>query len=171
MSKYKASNGGYLTQGLFYEFNNREAEYTLRDTDQEEYYVSNSGNKYRSFPYLYRQFDSEYEFAITVLGSYAHWKRLCDCEWFKTGVASGTSYSGLNDWREERKERENAKAHALVMKQIQEGNLQAAKVVLDNNKKTASKGRPEKKIPTPKASNVSSIYKKIKQRNVGGTET
>ncbi|QDP52433.1 MAG: hypothetical protein Unbinned96contig1001_50 [Prokaryotic dsDNA virus sp.] len=171
MAKYKASNGVYLKRELFLEWNNPDAEFSIRDTGQEEYYEANSGKKYRSLPYLYRQSLDEYECAILMLGSYEHWKKLCACEWFKTGKLNGTQFSGLNDWREEKALADEMSAKKVLMQAIEEGDLQAAKFMYDKSTKaktaTAGKGRPEKKVPSLNKSNVSDIYNEIKKRSSG----
>lgn len=169
MSKFKASNGVYLTQGLFYEWNNPNAEFSLRDTGQEEYYVARSGKKYRSLPYIFRNSNSEYECAITTLGSWEHWKKLCSQEWFVKGTANGNEYTGLNDWRAEKQLADENAAKKILMEAIADGDVQAAKFMYGEAKKTANTdakkaGRPEKKVPTKTPSSVVALAKRIGEK-------
>lgn len=158
-----------LTQGLFYEWNNPDAPFTLRDTGLEEYYVARSGKKYQSFAYLFRQHIDEYDFAINVLGSWEHWKKLCGEKWFLEGTASGHSYTGLNDWREERQRKDQMLAKKVLLEKIEDGDLQAAKFLYTESSKgeTKGKGRPSKEIPKKHKSNVASIARDINKRSQG----
>lgn len=166
MSKYRGENGVLLTQGLFYEWNNPDAPYTLRDTGNEPFYESRAGKKYQSVPWLYRNSDSEYECAISMLGSWEHWKKLCGQKWFETGVVKGVEFSGLNAWREEKKLADETKAKKVILKAIQDGDLQAAKFLFDRttNKEVGKKGRPEKKLPSKQGSSVLDIAKRIQAK-------
>jgi hypothetical protein len=163
MSKFKGPNGSYLTQGLFYEWNNQDAPFTLRDTGQEEYYTARSGKKYRSLAYVFRNSVSEYDCAIKTLGSWEHWQELKRRTkgWFETGMVNGVKYSGLNDWIAEKEMSDESAAKAVLMKAVEDGDVNAAKFVYDKKTKSA-KGRPEKKQAKPKPSSVVSIAKGIK---------
>lgn len=169
MSKYKGKNGNYLTQDLFYEFNNPEAEFSLRDTGMDAHYVARSGKKYKSLPYIYRNSNSEYECAINTFGSFEHWKRLCKNNWFMTGSVNGATFSGLNDWRAEKELADEAAAKKVLLQAVEEGDLQAAKFLYGEAKKakttsTKGAGRPEKKTPTKTKSSVLDIAKRMNQK-------
>lgn len=150
MSSYKSSTGTYLTQGLFYEWNNQDAIYTMRDTGTEPLYTARSGKTYVSLPYIFRNSNSEYDCAIETLGSWEHWKKLCSLEWFLTGAIMNASFTGLNDWRAEKELAEESRAKEVLMKAIDSGDIQAAKFIYDKKTKvtSAKAGRPEKKVPT-----------------------
>lgn len=171
MSKYKGENGVLLTRGLFYEWNNPDAPFSLRDTGEEEYYVARSGKKYQSFPYLFRKYDDEYEFAIAVLGSWEHWKKLksLDNSWFLTGEANGTQYTGLNDWLEEQQRKEEMLAKKVLLKKIEDEDGQAAKFLYTERTKpkAGSKGRPAKKEPPKTKSKLTSIVAELEKRKQG----
>lgn len=167
MSKYKGKNGGYLTQELFYEFNNPNAEFTLRDTGMEALYTARSGKTYKSLAYIYRNSDSEYECAINTFGSWEHWKRLSKLKWFQTGEVNGATFSGLNDWRVEKELADEAAAKKVLLKAIEEGDLQAAKFMYGEAKKakgTKAVGRPEKKVPSKTKSSVLDIARRVSQK-------
>jgi len=163
---YKSSTGTYLTQGLFYEWNNKEAEFTMRDTGSDPLYTARSGKTYTSLPYLYRNSNSEYDCAIETLGSWEHWKKLCALDWFLTGEISNAQFSGLNDWRIEKELAEESRAKQVLMQAIDSGDIQAAKFIYDKKTKatTVKAGRPEKKIPTKTQGTVLTLAKKLESR-------
>ena len=165
MSELKGSNGVMFTQGLFYEYNNPDAPYTLRTED----HTSRKGNVYKSFARVYRESVDEYDAAMTLLGSWAHWQKLCKEEWFSTGVINGSSFSGLNDWREEKEKANESAAKRVLLDAVADGDVQAAKY-LDSKvaKKEVQKGagRPEKKVPTKVTSQVASLAEEIRKRSL-----
>ena len=163
MSNYKSSTGTYLTQGLFYEWNNKEAIFTMRDTGSDPLYTARSGNTYVSLPYLFRNSNSEYDCAIELLGSYEHWKKLCTLQWFMTGSIMNAQYTGLNDWRAEKELSEESKAKRVILDAIEEGDLNAAWKLYDKKTKTttAKVGRPEKKVPQKTKGTVLELAKRI----------
>ena len=160
---YKSSTGTYLTQGLFYEWNNKEAEFTMRDTGSDPLYTARSGKTYVSLPYLFRNSNSEYDCAIEMLGNWEHWKKLCGLEWFMTGSIMNAQFTGLNDWRAEKELAEESRAKQVILQAIEEGDLQAAKFLYDKKTKvTPTKvGRPEKKVPEKTKGTVLELAKKL----------
>jgi len=163
MSNYKSTSGQALTQGLFYEWNNQEAPFTMRDTGLEATYTSRKGNTYTSLPYLYRNSNSEYDCAIELLGSWEHWKKLCGLDWFLTGSIMNAQFTGLNDWRAEKELSEESKAKQVLMEAIEAGDIQAAKFIYDKKTKTTTTkaGRPEKKVPTKTKGTVLTLAKNL----------
>lgn len=161
MSKFKASNGVRLTQGLFYEFNKPDAPYTLRDED----YTSRKGNTYKSMGALYTECSSEYEAAIQLVGSWSHWNKLKKEKWFTEGYETtlGLKYRGLNDWKEEQDLRKKAEAESVLVQEAKEGNVTAAKFIYEQQGKQVKGGRPEKKVPKTKTSNVEQLWKDVKR--------
>ena len=166
MSEFKSTTGQALTQGLFYEWNNPDAPFSLRDTGNEPVYVSRKGKEYTSVPYLYRNSISEYECAIQLLGSWEHWTKLCALDWFMTGNVMNANYTGLNDWRAEKELAEESKAKAVLMKAIEDGDVQAAKFLYDKKTKatTVQRGRPEKKVPTKTKGTVLTLAKRLESK-------
>lgn len=163
MSKLKGSNGVYLTQGLFYEYNNPEAPYTLRPDD----YTSRKGNTYKSFARVYRESVDEYDAAMDLLGSWQHWQKLCKESWFLTGEVNGSTFTGLNHWREEKDKANESAAKRVLLDAIADGDTQSAWKLYDKvTKKEMQKsvGRPEKKVPKSVESKVSSIADQIRKR-------
>lgn len=160
MSIYKAPNGVQLTQGLFYEWNNPKAPYTLRSED----YTSRAGVEYKSVSAIYRTCNSEYEAAIQIVESWEHWKKLCTLDWFVTGqISDNLKYQGLNDWKEEQELRKKSKSEEVLMSMVKEGNVTAAKFIYEQSGKQTKAGRPETKKPRTKTSNVEQLYKGVKK--------
>jgi hypothetical protein len=161
MSKFKGENGTYLTRGLFIEWLDEDAPFSMRDTGEEMYYVNRKGNKYISLPYMFRNSVDEYDCALQTLGSWEHWKKLKGIEWFNTGKINGSEYTGLNDWIAEKELADEMKAKEVLMQAVKEGDVQAAKFMYDKKTKKPQ-GRPEKKAPSVSKSSVLSIAKNIK---------
>lgn len=166
MSEYKSSTGVAFTQALFYEWNNPDAIYTMRDSGLSPVYVARSGKEYQSLPYIFRNSNSEYDCAIDTLGSWEHWKKLCNLEWFMTGAIMNAQLSGLNDWRVEKELAEESKAKQVLMQAIEDGDIQAAKFIYDKKTKatTVKAGRPEKKVPTKTKGTVLTLAKKLESK-------
>lgn len=127
-SPYISDQGHYLTQGLFYEFRHQtkrfDAPYNLREDDHK-----GSKSAYK----IYMSCDTEYEAAQKLLGSWKHWEILCAAPFFARE---------LDKWREERAIKEQSLATKVLLDQIQEGSVPAAKSILDSHKRKA--GRPSK---------------------------
>lgn len=158
MDKYKASSGRRLTQGLFYEFSNADAPYTLRDTD----FTNKKGKTYTSMAEIYRNSVDEYDAAIKLLGSWPHWEMLLKLDWFMNGTeVGGTIFEGVKAWREEMSRRDASKAKEQLQKAAVEGNIAAQKYLHDQSGKVKGAGRPEKKATIQKAGNAVAQFKKI----------
>lgn len=123
--------GAWLLNALFFETTMSDrphCRFSLKDYD-------NNG-----YPSLYRLYmecndPTEYIFATTHLGGWAHWERLCECDWFQPYVLR---------WRKELELR--FRAHAL--KNIQDiansdakDKLTANKILLTYERKGEAKGR------------------------------
>ena len=84
-----------ITQALFFEMTSpedrkkRQPKYTLKDNDH-----TVDGIKYLSLHKVYMKTAdlTEYQFVMKTIGSWKHWKRLCELKWFQPYV---------NSWREE----------------------------------------------------------------------
>jgi len=162
MEKYKASNGRRLTQGLFYEFNNEDAPYTLRDED----FTNRKGKTYKSAAAIYRDAVDEYDAALKLVGSWGHWKLLLDtCDWFVNGAElGGFSFDGVKAWRDEMALRDASHSKKLLQEQADNGNVTAMKYLNESSSKTGKAGRPAKPVKKKPVSEVSSIFKAVKGR-------
>ena len=132
-------NGRWLTQSLFIELsygNPEYAQFTLKDEDHEL-----NGKTYISIKRLFLALEdpTEYLFATTVLGGWAHWKRLQSNATLKPYIA---------EWREELEVKLRSAGVQEIAKEARSsgrGALQAAKWLADKGwieKKGA--GRPTK---------------------------
>lgn len=121
--------GALLTQGLFYEYRHQSSTdpvFTLKDYDW---------NGCVSMYKIYMECESEYEASQKLLGSWTHWRRLCECNWFKPYVEA---------WREEREIKEAALGKAILIEKAAEGNVTAAKELVGQIYKKGKVGRPSK---------------------------
>ena len=132
-SKFKDSQGRFLTQSLFLEsmYNTEYAVYSLSDEDK-----TYEGKVYPSLRRLYlEEMDiSEYEFANKYLWGWEHWQRIC---------ANKMLLEEIDKWREELE----VKARAMALRSILVGSLgsfNAAKWVADGKWKEQKRGRPTK---------------------------
>lgn len=121
-----------LTQALFYEYRyattcDIQAPYCLKPYD-----FTAHGVLYRSMYLIYMTCDSEYEAAITLLGSYPHWQKLKRAPWFKEHLATWNAEIGL---------REEALAKSKLIDLTEKGNVTAARTLLTSKKPP---GRPPK---------------------------
>lgn len=148
-----SSNKQLLTQGLFvenkYQSGIENSPFTLK-----EFKVGDAISMYQE----YMKFDTEYEAAQHILGSWTHWKRLCECTWFQP-------YVGY--WRDEMAIRNEALGKASIIAAVEEGNVAASKALVELENKRG-KGRPtksavegEKKRQAAVDTKVSSILERM----------
>ena len=94
------------------------------------------GVTYKSMYLMYMQCSSEYEAAMVILGSWAHWQKLLKCKWFAEVV---------EDWREEMKLRDEAIAKDAIRYKAEGGDIPAAKALLAEARgEKPSRGRPKR---------------------------
>lgn len=138
MSNFKNVNGVFFTKELFWELaNNREnALYTLKDEDLEW-----NGRVYPSLYKAYMEIGdiTEYQFAVSCLHSWEHWKLLSSSPFFQPYISK---------WREELEVKQRSAALANIMKAAQ-GNTRdafvASKYIAEGwDKPRSGKGRPSK---------------------------
>jgi len=142
MSKYLDSMGRYRTESLFlersYGKNNPDLRpvYTLKDRDHE-------GLRSAKQLYVMMQDPAEYAFAKEFLGSYEHWKKLCNCPWFQPY---------LTEWRHELEVKMRSQAVMSIHEMSTGDNstaLAAAKYIAErgwdkSKANQAKRGRPTK---------------------------
>jgi hypothetical protein len=135
-SKYVNAVGNRYTKAIFYEMTMADKGtvlFSLKDRD------------HKGFPSLYRLYMdhddlTEYDFAMTHLDGWEHWKLLCDCTWFKPFVSR---------WREELHLRHAATALRQVKRIAganENGSMAANKYLLEKGwqKNMDPVGRPTK---------------------------
>lgn len=105
--------------------------FTLKPFD-----VTRDGVHYRSMYLEYMKYDSEYEAAMAILGSWAHWTKLCKTKWFAVV---------RDQWEEERNIRDEAIAKSVLVMLAEGGNVTAARTIYTNsrdNQPAGAKKRP-----------------------------
>jgi len=90
---------------------------------------------------IYMYSNSEYEAAMKLVGSWAHWLKLLDSNKFMNG--NGELWTGLKTWREEKETKDKALAYTLLKSSAADGNVQAQKILFENGG-SGKRGRPSK---------------------------
>lgn len=133
-SKFRDSRGGYITQGLFVDFNfdSKYAVYCLSDEDRVY-----EGVSYPSLKKLYLAMEdpTEYAFANTYLYSWSHWQRISRNAILAKHIA---------EWREELELKMRAKAIKALLSKASDGDVAAAKWISDKGWEGTKRGRPSK---------------------------
>lgn len=158
-----SGKGRWTPTSMFYEFNNNEAPFTLRDED----HLARSGKEYKSVAEIYRNSIDEYDAAMKIVGSMRKWRKLCSCEWFMNGKdMGGYTLEGLKHWRDEMKMRDESRAKAQLMNEASEGNVAAQRFLYEKAAKASKPvGRPEKKKVVPsKVTSLEERFKQIKEK-------
>lgn len=118
------------TQALFYEYRHQttstvQPPYTLKEKNWEGCL---------SMYIIYMEYDTEYDAAHALLGSWTHWQKLCKCAWFKVHK---------DKWDSEKEVRKQALAEKTLIEQAKAGNVTAAKLLREGTKKQVTRrGRP-----------------------------
>lgn len=84
---------------------------------------------------LFMQYPTEYDFAVAVFGQWAHWQAIKDSKWFQ---------KYYKEWDRERKEMEVARARKTLLDKMADGDVAAAKKIIDEAKPRAAVGRKTK---------------------------
>lgn len=118
-------NSKRRTESLFHETIGHEAKkrytpiYTMKEED-----FKGLPSAYR----IYMESVDEYEAALTLVGSIAHWEACCKSPRFM----EGTKYArGLLSWRDDMKRRDESLAKKVLMQEVAKGSVVAAKALAD----------------------------------------
>jgi hypothetical protein len=150
------SRGARKTETLFVEsITNRAKEagyeplYSLRETEKDG----------KPSAYLiYMNSVDETEAALKLVGSLAHWRRLCGLKWFVEG-SEAMGHEGLIQWRDDMKLRDASRAKEQLMLAATAGSVPAATTLLKESTKKAV-GRPARQ-KDPKQEQILSLHKAI----------
>lgn len=104
--------------------------FTLKPFD-----VVRDGHRHRSMYLEYMKYDSEYEAAMAILGSWAHWTKLVKTKWFR---------ETLDQWEEERNIRDEAIAKSVLIQLAEGGNVTAARTIYTNSRDNRPAGAPKR---------------------------
>ena len=112
----RGDNYQFLTKSLFEEWSWDKGEkyppvFTLKDYDH---------RGCRSLYQEYMLYESEYEAAIGIFGSWHHWEVLKACSWFKPY---------LEAWEAERSLKDKARAKRQLVEQAENGNVTAQRIL------------------------------------------
>ena len=125
-----SSNNIMRTQALFLEYKFirtdkgiNDSVYNLKDYDW---------NGTLSMQNIYVACASEYDAAMTLVGSWNHWLKLKRCNWLKPY---------LEAWEAQRKLREETDSKLQLLEAAEDGNVTAAKTIFDQGR-TKRAGRP-----------------------------
>lgn len=147
-SKFKASGyGKWLLLSLFFEtsLNKDNVLYTLKD-----YPIKRGGKTYQSLKQLYLAMEdvTEYSFANTYLGGWAHWKELC---------SSPKLSEHIEEWREELELKLRSRGMKAMIKKASEERGTAAAEYLIEKKWDKKRGRPSKQEKAQEAKKQSQL--------------
>lgn len=132
----KDSLGRYRTTSLFWEHRSPHYPYlwVLGEED-----VEKDGKVVPSLKRLYLSYDHipgfEYEFVQDLFGSWEHWQRLLE---------SPEVSSHIQRWRDELEIKNRTKQFRLLMKSAEQGDMAAAKFLVDKLDPAPKRGRPSK---------------------------
>jgi hypothetical protein len=95
---------------------------------------------------IFMQCPSEYDAALVLLGSFAHWQKLCKTQWFTPHITK---------WREQMAIRDCAIGQSTIYLKALQGDVSAGKQLLANHKvvgatakdNNGSKSRPNQSVP------------------------
>tara|TARA_Y100001951_G_C11298065_1_gene277582 strand:+ start:33370 stop:33885 length:516 start_codon:yes stop_codon:yes gene_type:complete len=134
-SKFTASNGKLITQGLFLEieYNPDKAVFTLKDYD-----YTYEGKTFYSLKRLYLAAEDvvEYNFATTYLLSWDHWLRMC---------SNKVLQKHIEEWRTELELKVRSTAvRSIIDMSAEDKGFQAAKFLASRGWQSNPVGRPKK---------------------------
>lgn len=86
----------------------------------------------------------EWDFAMKAFGSKAHLDRLKTIKWFTEGWRGCMTFRGYEAWLEDMAVRDTSIGKAVLIEKARDGDVSAAKKLVDMNKPVHTKGRPKK---------------------------
>lgn len=147
---YLESNGQFRTDSLFVE---RIAKRHKNAGTQPVYCLSERQEK-QDCPKLYDIFINsadEYDFAIKAFGSKGQLDKLKQVKWFTEGWQGCMTFRGYDAWLDDMRERDLSTAKKVLLDRAADGDVSAAKKLVDMNKPTHVRGRPKKEDITREA--------------------
>lgn len=162
-SGLKDTMGRYLTQALFHETARPDTPY------QALYCMGEARSGLPSARDIYLESVDEYDAALKLVGDLGHWRRLTaqndngdySCNWFMLG---NESFEGLLQWREDMRLRDESLAKAKLIEQAENGNVAAAKALIEASKVKDRVGRPTKQTSDKDRKRAATLER---MRNIG----
>ncbi len=136
---FKDTRGVQKTESLFIETiqpqpaKTYEPLYSLRDYDHKGY---------PSAYQIYMDSIDERDAAIKLVGSMAHWRKLCSLKWFMDGRLEA-GFEGIDVWRSDMAARDATEAKRVLLMQCKDDNVPAARA-LDALSVKAKKAVPKR---------------------------
>jgi len=147
---YLEENGQYRTDSLFVErIMKRHKNRGLTPV-----YCLNERQSIKDCPQLYKIFmesADEYDFAVKAFGSKGHLDKLKNIKWFTEGWQGSVTFRGYDAWLDDMRERDLSTAKKVLLDRAADGDVSAAKKLVDMNKPTHVRGRPKKEDITREA--------------------
>lgn len=136
MEDFKDKRGAHKTEALFVETIQAQSRktytplYSLRDYDHKGY---------QSAYQIYMSSIDERDAAMKLVGSMAHWRKLCSLKWFMVGRLE-CQFEGLLQWREDMSARDSSEAKRVILEQCKLDNVPAARALDAMAKQKKAKG-------------------------------
>lgn len=114
----------------------------------------------KTIPSMYRLFMEcvdEYDAAIKLLGSWAHWEKLRKVKWFSQSWVKCPAHRGADAWIVDMQKRDMSAAKKVLLEAVENGDTTAAKKLADMVSKTASaysRGRPKNEEVVRQAASI-----------------
>lgn len=141
---YLEASGQFRTDSLFVE---RIAKRHKKVGTKPVYCLAERQEK-QGCPKLYDIFINsidEYDFAIKAFGSKGHLDKLKNIKWFTEGWQGCQTFRGYNAWLEDMEARDESLGKKILIEKAEDGDVGAAKKLIDMNRKSLSnRGRPKK---------------------------
>ena len=135
----------------------REPVLTLKDYDHEGL---------RSIYQLYMASADEYDAAIRIVGSMAHWRKLMSASWFITGNPE-KNITGLESWRKDMQARDASAALKVIHERVKAGDRQASQFLLSYATKGVTAGMVQATKKEVKTANRRGIQNQGEPFNIG----
>ena len=144
MTELRDSRGAQRTENLFVEVSQTKDKYkplySLKSYHQTD--------EYPSAYLIYMASVDETDAALKIVGSLAHWRKLCKLKWFRDGRPEH-AFEGVESWRRDMADRDKSEAKRVLLSQCREDNVTAARAL--------EKLATEQSKSTPKSSKKSEV--------------
>lgn len=166
---YLEQTGIYRTDSMFVE---RIAK-RHKNRGLEPVYCLSERQDVKGLPRLYNIFiesTDEYDFALKAFGNKGHLDKLKDIAWFRDGWQGCQTFRGYNAWLADMDERDASIGKKVLIEKAQDGDVAAAKKLIDMHKSANTKGRPKKedikREAVKRAEEKTDIEEDLKRLNV-----
>jgi hypothetical protein len=166
---YIESNGLYRTDSLFVERIGKKR----RDQGMKPVYCLSERVDHKDCPRLYTTFiesADEYDFALRAFGDKGLLDKLKKTAWFREGWQGCATFRGYDAWLEDMQQRDASIGKKVLIEKARDGDVTAAKKLIDMHKAANTKGRPKKedikREATIRAEEKSDVEDDMKRLNI-----